>query len=97
MTDDQHNTNPACRLLGGMMNTQKQQIEMIDTGPDEDALVITLEQYGCLAEVRVPGSVIRDAHNALNLKEFLQNSMVDLYARLAYMHRKSGLGQGDQS
>jgi hypothetical protein len=81
-----------------MMNTQKQQIEMIDTGPDEDALVITLEQYGCLAEVRVPGSVIRDAHNALNLMEFLQNSiMVDLYARLAYMHRKSGLGQGDQS
>jgi hypothetical protein len=87
-----------------MMDTQKQQIEMIDTGnhpvdtgPDEDALVITLEQYGCLAEVRVPGSVIRDAHNALNLKEFLQNSMVDLYARLAYMHRKSGLGQGDQS
>ena len=80
------------------MNTQKQQIEMIDTGPDEDALVITLEQYGCLAEVRVPGSVIRDAHNALNLMEFLQNSiMVDLYARLAYMHRKSGLGQGDQS
>lgn len=92
------------------MDTQKQQIEMIDTGnhpvdtgPDEDALVITLEQYGCLAEVRVPGSVIRDAHNALNLKEFLQNSMVDLYARLAYMHRKSGAapefrsGLGDRS
>jgi len=45
-----------------------------------------------LAEVRVPGQVIRDAHNALNLKEFLQNSMVDLYARLAYMQRKNGLG-----
>jgi hypothetical protein len=54
-----------------------------------------LEQYGCLAEVRVPGSVIRDAHHALNLKEFLQNSMVDLYARLAYMQRRNGLG--DQS
>ena len=72
-----------------------EQIEMIDegdqpadTGADEDTLVITLEQYGCLAEVRVPGDVIRDAHNALNLKEFLQNSMVDLYARLAYMIRK---------
>ena len=65
-----------------------QQIEMIDTGADDDTLVITLEQYGCLAEVRVPGQVIRDAHNALNLKEFLQNSMVDLYARLAYMIRK---------
>jgi hypothetical protein len=77
-----------------MMNTQKQQIEMIDTGAEEDALVITLEQYGCLAEVRVPGQVIRDAHNALNLKEFLQNSMVDLYARLAYMIRKV---QEDQS
>ena len=72
-----------------------EQIEMIDdgdqpvdTGADEDTLVITLEQYGCLAEVRVPGQVIREAHNALNLKEFLQNSMVDLYARLAYMIRK---------
>jgi hypothetical protein len=92
MTNDQHNTNPACRLLGGMM--EKQMIEMTDTGADEDALVITLEQYGCLAEVRVPGQVIRDAHNALNLKEFLQNSMVDLYARLAYMIRKV---QEDQS
>jgi len=70
-----------------------EQIEMIDTGADEDTLVITLEQYGCLAEVRVPGDVIRDAHHALNLKEFLQNSMVDLYARLAYMHRKNGLGE----
>ena len=65
-----------------------EQIEMIDDGADEDTLVITLEQYGCLAEVRVPGSVIREAHNALNLKEFLQNSMVDLYARLEYMIRK---------
>ena len=67
-----------------------EQIEMIEE--EDDTLVITLEQYGCLAEVRVPGQVIRDAHNALNLKEFLQNSMVDLYARLAYMQRKNGLG-----
>ena len=64
-----------------------QQIEMIETEED-DTLVITLEQHGCLAEVRVPGQVIREAHHALNLKEFLQNSMVDLYARLAYMIRK---------
>jgi len=72
-----------------------EQIEMIDEGPDDDTLVIILEQYGCLAEVRVPGQVIREAHHNLTLKEFLQNSMVDLYARLAYMQRKSGLG--DQS
>ena len=77
------------------MNTQNEQIQMIDNGPDDDTLVITLEQYGCLAEVRVPGAVIREAHHALNLKEFLQNSMVDLYARLAYMQRRNGLG--DQS
>mgnify|MGYP006266526239 CR=1 FL=1 len=64
--------------------------EQIDQGTEEDTLVITLEQYGCLAEVRVPGAVIREAHHALNLKEFLQNSMVDLYARLAHMHRKQG-------
>jgi len=63
-----------------------EQIEMIED--EDDTLVITLEQYGCLAEVRVPGDVIREAHHNLNLKEFLQNSMVDLYARLAYMHRK---------
>jgi hypothetical protein len=69
-----------------------QKIEMIETEED-DTLVITLEQYGCLAEVRVPGSVIREARHALNLKEFLQNSMVDLYARLAYMQRKAGYGQ----
>jgi hypothetical protein len=68
-----------------------EQIEMTDTGADEDTLVITLEQYGCLAEVRVPGQVIREAHHALNLKEFLQNSMVDLYARLAYMQRKNNV------
>ena len=66
---------------------------MIDMIEDEDdTLVITLEQHGCLAEVRVPGQVIREAHHALNLKEFLQNSMVDLYARLAYMQRKAGHG-----
>ena len=68
-----------------------QQIEMIETEED-DTLVITLEQHGCLAEVRVPGQVIREAHDSLQLKEFLQNSMVDLYARLAYMQRKNGLG-----
>ena len=45
---------------------EKQAIEMIDNGPDDDTLVITLEQYGCLAEVRVPGQVIREAHHALN-------------------------------
>ena len=67
------------------------QIEMIDTGADDDTLVITLEQHGCLAEVRVPGAVIREAHDSLQLKEFLQNSMVDLYARLAYMQRKNNL------
>ena len=69
-----------------------QQIEMIETEED-DTLVITLEQHGCLAEVRVPGAVIREAHDSLQLKEFLQNSMVDLYARLAYMQRKNGLGE----
>ena len=68
-----------------------QQIEMIESQED-DTLVITLEQHGCLAEVLVPGQVIREAHHNLTLKEFLQNSMVDLYARLAYMQRKNGLG-----
>ena len=73
------------------MNTQNEQIQMLDdSGADEDTLVITLEQHGCLAEVLVPNAVIKEHEAALNLKEFLQNSMVDLYARLAYMQRKSG-------
>ena len=54
-------------------------------------LRIVIEQHGCLAEVIVPGSVIREARDNLQLKEFLQNSMVDLYARLAYMHRKNNV------
>lgn len=61
------------------------QIEMDDVTPN---LRITIEQHGCLAEVLIPESVIEGHAASLNLKEFLQNSMVDLYARLAYMIRK---------
>ena len=55
---------------------------------DNENLRITIEQHGCLAEVLIPESVIDEHAASLNLKEFLQNSMVDLYARLAYMIRK---------
>jgi hypothetical protein len=55
---------------------------------DNENLRITIEQHGCLAEVLIPESVIEEHAASLNLKEFLQNSMVDLYARLAYMIRK---------
>jgi hypothetical protein len=61
------------------------QIEMDDVTPN---LRITIEQHGCLAEVLIPESVIEEHAASLNLKEFLQNSMVDLYARLTYMIRK---------
>ena len=50
-------------------------------------LRITIEQDGCLIEVIVPCSLIKEHENALNLKEFLQNSMVDMYARLSHMVR----------
>lgn len=62
-------------------------IEMHDDDAAEN-LRITIEQHGCLAEVLVPNSLLKDHEANLNLKEFLQNSMVDLYARLAYMIRK---------
>jgi hypothetical protein len=54
----------------------------------KENLRITIEQHDCLAEVIIPESVIDEHAASLNLKEFLQNSMVDLYARLAYMIRK---------
>lgn len=75
-------------LSMNMMNDFiKRSIEMeeMDIG---DNLRITIEQRGCLAEAIVPAQVIEQAQFDLNLKEFLQNSMVDLYARLAYMMRK---------
>ena len=63
--------------------------DMIEMHEDmQEHLRITIEQHGCLAEVLVPNAVIKEHEAALNLKEFLQNSMVDLYARLAYMIRK---------
>ena len=54
----------------------------------KENLRITIEQHDCLAEVIIPEAVIDEHAASLNLKEFLQNSMVDLYARLAYMIRK---------
>lgn len=53
--------------------------EMIDT---TDMLRITMEQDGCLIEAMVPVTTLPDA---LYMKEYMQNTAVDMYARLRFM------------
>lgn len=55
---------------------------------NKENLRITIEQKDCLAEVIIPSSLLEEHSRNLVLKEFLQNSMVDLHARLRYMIHK---------
>ena len=47
-----------------------------------NSLKITMEQDGCLIEVVVPATTLPDA---LYMKEYMQNTAVDMYARLRFM------------
>ena len=47
-----------------------------------NSLKITMEQDGCLIEVVVPTTTLPDA---LYMKEYMQNTAVDMYARLRFM------------
>ena len=47
-----------------------------------DTLRIVMEQDGCLIEATVPVSTLPDA---LYMKEYMQNTAVDMYARLRFM------------
>jgi len=53
---------------------------------EEQTLKITMEQKGCLIEVVVPESALPDD---LLMKEYMQNTAVDMYARLRFMMRKA--------
>ena len=53
--------------------------EVIDT---TDMLRIVMEQDGCLIEAMVPTSTLPDA---MFMKEYMQNTAVDMYARLRFM------------
>ncbi len=53
--------------------------EVVDT---TDMLRITMEQDGCLIEVQVPTVTLPDA---MFMKEYMQNTAVDMYARLRFM------------
>lgn len=53
--------------------------EIVDT---TDMLRITMEQDGCLIEAMVPVTTLPDA---LYMKEYMQNTAVDMYARLRFM------------
>ena len=53
--------------------------EVVDT---TDMLRITMEQDGCLIEAMVPVTTLPDA---LYMKEYMQNTAVDMYARLRFM------------
>ena len=53
--------------------------EEVDT---TNMLRITMEQDGCLIEAMVPVSTLPDA---LYMKEYMQNTAVDMYSRLRFM------------
>ena len=53
--------------------------EEVDLG---NSLKITMEQDGCLIEVVVPTTTLPDA---MYMKDYMQNTAVDMYARLRFM------------
>jgi hypothetical protein len=55
------------------------QQEVVDT---TNMLRITMEQDGCLIEAQVPTNTLPDA---MYMKEYMQNTAVDMYARLRFM------------
>ena len=57
---------------------QPQQEEVDTTG----MLRIIMEQDGCLIEAMVPTNTLPDA---MYMKEYMQNTAVDMYARLRFM------------
>jgi hypothetical protein len=56
-------------------------IEQVEESSNND-LVISMEQCGCLIEVTIPVGTLPDA---MQLKEYMQNTAVDMYARLRFM------------
>jgi hypothetical protein len=57
---------------------------------DDDLFIVTMQREGCYIEARVPLSALPDD---LNIKEYMQNTAVDMYARLRFMLKKQA-GEG---
>lgn len=57
---------------------------------NDDFFIVTMELDGCYIEARVPRSALPDE---LNMKEYMQNTAVDMYARLRFMIRKQSEGK----
>lgn len=55
-----------------------------------ELFIVTMEREGCYIEARVPLSSLPDD---LNMKEYMQNTAVDMYARLRFMLKKQA-GEG---
>ena len=53
--------------------------EVVDT---TNLLRITMEQEGCMIEVNIPLGTLPDP---MLMKEYMQNTAVDMYARLRFM------------
>jgi hypothetical protein len=51
----------------------------------DELFIITMEREGCFVEARVPLSALPDD---LNMKEYMQNTAVDMYARLRFMLKR---------
>ena len=56
----------------------------------KDLFIFTMEREGCYIEARVPLSTLPDE---LDMKEYMQNTAVDMYARLRFMLKKQA-GEG---
>jgi hypothetical protein len=56
----------------------------------EDFFIVTMEREGCYIEARVPLSSLPDD---LHMKEYMQNTAVDMYARLRAMVKKQSAGR----
>lgn len=58
---------------------------MTDEADGDGVLKITMQQKGCFIEVVVPESALP---GVMDMKEYMQNTGADMYARLMYMMQK---------
>jgi len=58
---------------------------MTDEADGDGVLKITMQQKGCFIEVVVPESALP---GVMDMKEYMQNTGADMYARLLFMMQK---------
>lgn len=67
-------------------------IEQVGENESTD-LTISMEQRGCLIQVVIPVDTLPDA---MQLKEYMQNTAVDMYSRLRFMVASVEHAQGKE-